>query len=67
MNIIWVVPLPVTVTTRIITFLVGNPCYKPSFATVNGGGDNPKYKNKTRVFLNKAPGTGTNTHAWNLC
>ena len=26
-------PHPVTVTTRIITFLVGNP-YKPSFATV---------------------------------
>ena len=29
-------PHPVTVTTRIITFLVGNP-YKPSFATVTGG------------------------------
>ncbi len=28
-------PHPVTVTTRIITFLVGNP-YKPSFATVTG-------------------------------
>ena len=35
-------PLPVTVTTRIITFLVGDP-YKPSFATVTGRGDNPKY------------------------
>ena len=33
-------PLPVTVTTRIITFLVGDP-YKPSFATVTGRGDNP--------------------------
>ena len=33
-------PHPVTVTTRIITFLVGDP-YKPSFATVTellGGG-----------------------------
>ena len=35
-------PLPVTVTTRIITFLVGDP-YKPSFATVTGRGDNPSY------------------------
>ena len=34
-------PLPVTVTTRIITFLVGDP-YKPSFATVAGRGDNPR-------------------------
>ena len=32
-------PHPVTVTTRIITFLVGNP-YKPSFAT--GWGVDPK-------------------------
>ena len=30
-------PLPVTVTTRIITFLAGDP-YKPSFATVTGRG-----------------------------
>ncbi len=37
-------PLPVTVTTRIITFLVGDP-YKPSFATVTGRGDNPTYCN----------------------
>ena len=36
-------PLPVTVTTRSITFLVGDP-YKPSFATVTGQGDNPNYK-----------------------
>ena len=35
-------PLPVTVTTRVITFLVGDP-YKPSFATVTGSGDNPMY------------------------
>ena len=30
-------PFPVTVTTRIITFLVGNP-YKPSFPLLLGGG-----------------------------
>ena len=35
-------PLPVTVTTRIITFLVGNP-YKPSFTTVTGRGPHPSY------------------------
>ena len=35
-------PLPVRVTTRIITFLVGNP-YKPSFATVTGWGVDPRY------------------------
>ena len=34
-------PHPVTVTTRIITFLVGDP-YKPSFATVTGRGDKPR-------------------------
>ena len=34
-------PLPVTVTTRIITFLVGDP-YKPSFATVTGRGVDPR-------------------------
>ncbi len=33
-------PHPVTVTTRIITFLVGNP-YKPSFVTVTGWGGTP--------------------------
>ena len=27
---------------RITTFLLGNP-YKPSFATVTGRGDNPRY------------------------
>ena len=35
-------PLPVTVTTRIITFLVGDP-YKPSFPTVTGRGPHPRY------------------------
>ena len=34
-------PHSVTVTTRIFTFLVGNPC-KPSFATVTGLGADPK-------------------------
>ena len=37
-------PHPVTVTTRIITYLVGNP-YKPSFATVTvtGWGVDPTH------------------------
>ena len=35
-------PLPVTVTTRIVAFLVGDS-YKPSFPTVTGRGDNPIY------------------------
>ena len=35
-------PHPVTVTTRIVTFLIGNP-YKPSFVTVTGRGNNPIY------------------------
>ena len=35
-------PHPVTVTTRIITYLVGNP-YKPSFATVTGWGVDPNF------------------------
>ena len=40
----WVIPLPrIPVTTRIISFVVGNP-YKPSFATVTGKGDNPRYE-----------------------
>ena len=44
-------PHPVTVTTRIITFLVGNP-YKPSFVTVTGWGVDPKYM----VVLNSFEG-----------
>ena len=36
-------PHPLTVTTRIITFLVGNP-YKPLFATVTGWGVDPKWE-----------------------
>ena len=35
-------PHPATATTRIITFLVGNP-YKPSFVTVTGRGEYPTY------------------------
>ena len=35
-------PCPVTVTNRIVIFLVGDP-YKPSFTTVTGRGDNPIY------------------------
>ena len=35
-------PFPVTVTTRIIPSLVGNP-YKPLFATVTGKGPHPIY------------------------
>ncbi len=42
-------PHPVTVTTRIITFLVGNP-YKPSFATVTGWGVDPRYTGKELSF-----------------
>ena len=36
-NVLELPPLPVTVTTRIVTFLIGNP-YKPSFTTVTGWG-----------------------------
>ena len=35
-------PLTVTVTTRIITFLIGNP-YNPSFTTVTVRGPYPNY------------------------
>ncbi len=45
-------PHPVTVTTRSITCLVGNP-YKPSFATVTGWGVYPRY---THIwFVSKKP------------
>ena len=43
-------PLPVTVTTRIITFLIGNP-YKPSFATVTGRGPHPVRFQVVTFFL----------------
>ena len=43
-------PHPVTVTTRIITFLIGNP-YKPSFATVTGWGVDPRYTLQDEFFF----------------
>ncbi len=43
-------PHPVTVTTRIITFLVGNP-YKPSFATVTGWGVDPRHISLKNLYL----------------
>ncbi len=43
-------PHPVTVTTRIVTFLVGNP-YKPSFATVTGWGVDPSYGNILPIYM----------------
>ena len=45
-------PFPVTVTTRIITFLVGNP-YKPLFATVTGKGPHPTYIPNMKLFFCK--------------
>ena len=52
-----VAPLTVTVTTRIITFLVGNP-YKPSFPTVTGRGPHPSYNPLILTFdPNFLPGT----------
>ena len=50
-------PHAVTVTTRIIPFLVGNP-YKPSFGTVTGRGDNPTYKVLGTSIL------GTERNSW---
>ncbi len=38
-------PCPVTVATRTIMFLVGDP-NKPSFATVTGRGDDPNFTTK---------------------
>ena len=48
-------PLPVTVTTRIITFLVGDP-YKPSFATgILGGGTTQNMpKKEFQTSINRA-------------
>ena len=49
-GILWVWPLfQVTVTTRIITFLVGNP-HKPLFATVTGKGPHPRYTLRVLFF-----------------
>ena len=41
-------PHPVTVTTRIITFLIGNP-YKPSFVTVTGWGVDLMYEYQPKI------------------
>ena len=52
---LWSTPHPLTVTTRIITFLVGNP-YKPSFATVTGWGVDPTFTiNKSTHSANVQP------------
>ena len=45
-------PLTVTVTTRIITFLVGDP-YKPSFPTVTVRGPHPRYMGMLRTCLSQ--------------
>ena len=45
-------PLPVTVTTRIMTFLAGDP-YKPSFPTVTGRGPHPMYMSITHLSDNR--------------
>ena len=45
-------PHPVTVTTRIIPFLIGNP-YKPSFVTVTGWGVDQKYWSHHGNLLDK--------------
>ena len=50
------------VTTRIITFLVGNP-YKPSFATITGKGDNPIY---THFGGNQTIGSNANFEGFPL-
>ena len=42
MSFVGLSPHPVTVTTRIITCLIGNP-YKPSFVTVTGWGVDPSH------------------------
>ena len=50
---LWYTPRAVTVTTRIITFLVGNP-YKLLFATVTGRGVVPRYILRIRDFPQKS-------------
>ncbi len=45
-------PCPVTVTTRIIIFLVGDP-YKPSFATVTGRGTTQIYIRYYQISLDR--------------
>ena len=45
-------PCPVTVTTGIITFLVGNPNLNLHFPVLLGGGDNPSYQ-QPRLLLHR--------------
>ena len=47
-------PLTVTVTTRIIPFLVGNP-YKPSFPTGTVRGPHPRYHLKSSGCVSNSP------------
>ena len=42
-------PFPVIVTTRFFLCLVGDS-YKPSFATITGKGDNPKYAQNILLY-----------------
>ena len=51
-------PHPATVTTRIITFLVGNP-YKSSFATVYWEGGQPKISNAIPILTKQLWITGS--------
>ena len=65
-------PLTVTVTTRIITFLVGDP-YKPSFTTVTVRGPDPIYthtKKKTKKTQKKtqvSESPGVRNHLIIIC
>ena len=46
-------PLPVTVTTRMITFRLGNLYRLPSFTTVTGRGPHPNHNNDLPNFLSR--------------
>ena len=59
-DIPWVWPPHVTVTTKIITFLAGDP-YKPSFTTVIVRGPHPRY---TRLLFNNQNCTKMTWHIW---
>ena len=60
-DIPWVWPPHVTVTTKIITFLAGDP-YKPSFTTVIVRGPHPRY---TRLLFNNQNCTKMTWHIGN--
>ncbi len=57
-NYLGLSPLPVRVTTRIITFLVGNP-YKPSFPLLLGGGTTQQLPNNRNTTPQAARHTWT--------